>query len=107
MTFAFCIHVIVLQHSGAVICQPLCHSNYCKVSFLIGYILYSHPNVMLEAYAFDGWSALFFIIVLVITLYLLTNVVCTTSCKLQYAHHKYMCVNEISFCTGGSEVGHL
>ena len=74
---------------------------------LIGYILYSHPNVMMEAYAFDGWSALFFIIFLVITLYLLTSVVCTTSCKLQYAHHKYMCVNEISFCTGGSEVGYL
>ena len=39
--------------------------------------LHSHPNVMLEAYRSDGWSVLFFIIFLVITLYLFTNVVCT------------------------------
>ena len=38
--------------------------------------LNSHPDVMIEAYKSDGSSAIFFIIFLVITLYLLTNVVC-------------------------------
>jgi len=45
------------------------------------FTLYSHPDVMLEAYESDGWSALFFIIFLVITLYLLSSVVC------MYLHH--------------------
>jgi len=36
---------------------------------------------MLEAYKSNGWSALFFIIFLVITVYLLTSVVRT------YLHH--------------------
>ena len=47
--------------------------GYDEMNFLS---LNSHPDVMIEAYKSDGSSALFFIIFLVITLYLLTNVVC-------------------------------
>jgi len=44
------------------------------VSLFITLTTANHPDVMLEAYKSDGWSALFFIIFLVITLYLLTSV---------------------------------
>ena len=83
---------IVLQHCGTIVHQPFHHSDYCKVSLIVtillicckGYIssiLHSHPDVMLEAYESNGWNALFFIIFLVITVYLLTSVVRT------YLHH--------------------
>jgi len=44
------------------------------ISLFITLTTANHPDVMLEAYKSDDWSALFFIIFLVITLYLLSSV---------------------------------
>ena len=80
-------------------------------------VICSHPDVMLESYKLNGWSAVFFIIFLVITLYLLTNVVCTSigenatydmlpacnaKCKIKLGHALNKLYSMLLYCSSSS-----
>lgn len=69
-----------LQHNSRKLRQFVCSVDHCEVitqlmTLLVDCRVASFPDVMLPAYNYSRWSAMFFIMYLTVELYFLMNIV--------------------------------